>query len=78
MSRLLFFALVAFVVYWLLKSYRRQVSRDEESPPPVVEDMVRCAQCGVHLPRGESLLTEGRYFCSAEHRRLFAESQKKA
>ena len=32
------------------------------------EDMVRCAQCGVHLPRSESLVTQGQYYCSAEHR----------
>jgi uncharacterized protein len=32
--------------------------------------MVRCAQCGVHLPRSEGFLSQGNYFCSDEHRRL--------
>ena len=76
MSRLLFFGLVIFVVYWLLKSYRKQLLKHDDVAPPA-EDMVRCAHCGVHLPKRESLLTEGRYFCSDEHRRLFAESQNK-
>ncbi|MDB5905475.1 MAG: hypothetical protein JWM26_4353, partial [Betaproteobacteria bacterium] len=34
------------------------------------EDMVRCAQCGVHLPRSESLTTNNQaYYCCADHRR---------
>ena len=32
--------------------------------------MVRCAQCGVHLPRSESLVSGQVFYCSAEHRRL--------
>jgi uncharacterized protein len=32
--------------------------------------MVRCAQCGVHLPRGESVMTRELFYCSTEHRQL--------
>ena len=35
------------------------------------EDMVRCSQCGVHLPRSEGILSQGRIFCSEEHRLKF-------
>ncbi|MBI3901531.1 MAG: hypothetical protein HY306_01080 [Nitrosomonadales bacterium] len=70
MSRLLFLAVVIFVVYWLLKSYRKQLSREDAAPAPA-EDMVRCAQCGVHLPKRESLLAGGKYFCGEEHRRSY-------
>jgi len=31
------------------------------------EDMVRCAHCGVHLPRSEGILNRGEVFCSREH-----------
>ena len=38
------------------------------------QDMVPCAHCGVHLPRGEALPAPehgpGLLFCGAEHRRL--------
>jgi uncharacterized protein len=30
--------------------------------------MVACAGCGVHLPRSEALLSQGRFYCSEEHR----------
>jgi uncharacterized protein len=35
--------------------------------------MVRCIHCGVHLPRSESITSEGKFFCSEEHRRLHLE-----
>lgn len=65
MSRLLFIIAAVIVVYLLLRSYRRQVPRQDK---PTVEDMVRCAHCGVHLPRSESIQADGQFFCSAEHR----------
>jgi uncharacterized protein len=33
-------------------------------------ELVRCAHCGVHLPRSEARLEGGTPFCSAEHARL--------
>ena len=70
MSRLLFLGLIFFVIYWLLKSYSRQLRKDERSGKnsEPVEDMVRCAHCGVHLPKHESILAGGEYFCSEAHR----------
>ncbi|PXX39591.1 MULTISPECIES: PP0621 family protein [Burkholderia] len=31
------------------------------------EPMVRCAECGVHAPKGDAVVAGGEYFCSAEH-----------
>ena len=66
MSRLLFLAAIVVVVYLLVRSYRKAApSGGRESS---AEDMVRCAQCGVHVPKGESVQSEGRFFCCAGHR----------
>lgn len=67
MSRLLFFAVIAAVVYWLLRSYSRQLPGDADAPVQA-EDMVRCAHCGVHLPKHEGILADGAYYCSEQHR----------
>ncbi|MBI1174501.1 MAG: hypothetical protein GC139_04445 [Sideroxydans sp.] len=67
MSRLLFLIAVAVVVYWLLKSYRERLPEDKAVDG--VEDMVRCAYCGVHLPKSEGILADGRHYCSEAHRR---------
>jgi len=65
MSRLLLLAAIASVVFLLVRSYRRNAPPQDH---PVAEDMVRCSQCGVHLPKSESITIGGRYFCSVEHR----------
>lgn len=70
MKYILLLVLGLLLVYWILKSYRRRVQRPG-APPPATgsEDMVRCEHCGVHLPRSESLTTQGRFYCTPEHRR---------
>lgn len=70
MKYILLLVLGLLVVYWILKSYRRRVQRPG-APPHATggEDMVRCEHCGVHLPRSESLTTQGRFYCTPEHRR---------
>jgi uncharacterized protein len=68
MSRLLFLAVIAAVVYWLLKSYRKQLPEDDDTSPQT-QDMVRCVHCNVHLPKPESIAAGGEYFCCEAHRR---------
>lgn len=65
MSRLLLLIAIAMVIYLLVRSYRRNKPRQDEK---IAEDMVRCAYCGVHLPKGESIQANGEFFCSAAHR----------
>jgi len=66
MSRLLLLVVIAAVVYLLIRSYRRKSEEPEQDA--VAEDMVRCAYCGVHLPRSESIKAGDKFYCSAEHR----------
>ena len=70
MAKIILLVLGLIFVYSILKSYRRGVDhRDAPPPARAGEDMVRCAQCGVHLPRSESFTTRGAFYCSAEHQR---------
>ena len=65
MSRLLLIIAIAAVIYLLIRSYRKPAPQQDK---PAAEDMVRCANCGVHLPKGESVQDDGQFFCGAEHR----------
>ncbi|AYD66789.1 MAG: PP0621 family protein [Achromobacter sp.] len=38
--------------------------------PAAPESMVRCAHCGIHLPRSEAVLLNGMTWCSTEHSTL--------
>jgi uncharacterized protein len=56
--------LLAYAVY---QSYRKRAGRQGPRTHKGNEDMVRCEHCGLHLPRSESLLASGKFYCSAEH-----------
>lgn len=68
MSRLFLLLAIVIAVYLLIRSYRNGAARNPSAHPHAAEDMVRCAHCGVHLPKSESILAAGNYFCSAAHR----------
>ena len=67
----LLLALVIVVVYGLYRAHKRKAGRSSwRAGGAAAEDMVRCAQCGVHLPRSESLMNGELFYCTPEHRRL--------
>ena len=74
MSKLILLLFLGFLAYLLFKGLQRAAARRQgkAQPPPAPERMVACARCGVHLPESEAVQTEGRHFCSEEHRRLGA------
>ena len=68
MARLLLVIAIIAVVYILVRSYRKNSeSLSENSNDALTEDMVRCAQCGVHLPKSESISSGDIYYCSKDH-----------
>jgi uncharacterized protein len=71
MSKLLIVVAAALVLYFLWRGLRRDAGARKD-PGAEGERMVDCGQCGVHLPLSEAILSQGRYFCSEEHRRLFS------
>jgi uncharacterized protein len=71
-GKLLLILAALVIVYAIVKAYQGGARRRAGPPSPrgeAAEDMVRCARCGVHLPRSESLMSGGKFFCSEEHRR---------
>jgi uncharacterized protein len=64
---LLLVAVLAVIIFLLRSSSRRR------KPPPAAtapEDMARCAHCGLHFPRAESVTDGDRDYCCEDHRRL--------
>ena len=70
MGRLVLLALAVLVLVWLVR--RALGARRADAPPPGTQsgELVRCAHCGVHLPRAEGRVADGRDYCSDEHARL--------
>ena len=42
-------------------------ARGPHAPPQLAEPMIRCAECGVHAPKSDSVVVAGQPFCSAAH-----------
>jgi uncharacterized protein len=79
MARLLVaVVLVVLAVYLLRRALRggapqARAGEKPAAPPSASQgELVRCAQCGVHLPRAEARMTAERFYCSEEHARLGA------
>jgi uncharacterized protein len=75
MIKILVIIAILAIVYWVLRSYGRSLSKRPATPAG--EDMVRCVQCGVHLPKSESLTVQGNFFCSEAHRRLHQQDERR-
>ena len=67
MGRLLFFLLLALIVYALIRGAIRSRRREPPRQPrdSGAEDMVACARCGVNLPRSEARMEGDRLVCAA-------------
>jgi len=72
MGRLILIAVAVLLLVWLLRralgEARNKQARDAGQAPQ--GELVSCAHCGVHLPRGEARSAGGRHYCSEEHWRL--------
>ena len=76
-GKLLFWIVIIIAVLCVARIAARMAAgatraRFPRRPPPAqpgggAEAMVRCAHCGIHLPRSEALLQNGRTWCSADH-----------
>jgi uncharacterized protein len=44
----------------------------QQQPQQAIEQMVQCAQCGIHFPKSEAIQARGtgKVFCCTEHREL--------
>lgn len=71
MFKILLLIGVGFIVWALIRAYQRSLQNPSSpSNKQSVEDMVKCTQCGVNLPRSEAIYSGGDFFCTPEHQKL--------
>ena len=74
--KLILLLLAIAVLLWLVRGTVRRArrpprERGTDATPPAPQTMLRCAHCGLHLPRDEALPGRGGVFCDAAHRAAF-------
>lgn len=75
MGRLVVLILIVVLAVWLIRRALRTSRRVDplrKGSPSQQQDLVRCARCGVHLPRAEAHVAAGLLYCGEEHARLGA------
>ena len=75
MGKLLVLVVLVIAGVWLVKRALRASGHAEDSPKreaqgKASEELVRCAHCGLLLPRGEARQAAGAIYCSDEHAKL--------
>lgn len=69
--KILLLIVVGFVVWALIRNYQRSLNKPAtRTGEKAVENMVKCAHCGVNLPRSEAIYSGGDFFCTPEHKQL--------
>ncbi|AZD04555.1 MULTISPECIES: PP0621 family protein [Pseudomonas] len=67
MLRLLFWIALIAAAVWLWRKFKQPASGTAAPREPSTTPMVRCAHCGVHLPRDRALSLEQQWYCSQTH-----------
>jgi uncharacterized protein len=72
MGRLIVLIVAVVVLVWLVR--RAMAGRRPKDPPRggamTPGELVRCARCGLHVPRADARSADGALYCSDEHARL--------
>ncbi|QKZ06804.1 PP0621 family protein [Pseudomonas eucalypticola] len=67
MIRLIFWIAIVFAALWLWRKIKPNAPRPAPQGGDQTLPMVRCAHCGVHLPKDRALSRDHQWFCSQGH-----------
>jgi uncharacterized protein len=68
MIRLLFWIAIVAIAVWAWRRFKSPKARADTPPATgTTLPMVRCAQCGVHLPGDRALASGNQWYCSRAH-----------
>jgi uncharacterized protein len=66
--RYLLLGLALWGLYLIIRHLIRQKRIEKQKPSQIkAVDSVQCAHCGLHLPRGEAIQRNDRFYCSQAH-----------
>jgi uncharacterized protein len=69
LARLIIIATAVWLAIYTLRRILRHLTPPQATSTGSAKNMVRCAQCGLHLPESEAVAYHGQYFCCEDHRR---------
>ncbi|MBT9568605.1 MAG: hypothetical protein IV085_09940 [Thiobacillus sp.] len=70
MLKILLLIGVGLVVWVVISGFRRSLNAPRGRDIKSAETMVKCARCGVNLPRSEAIYSQDAFYCTPEHQTL--------
>lgn len=71
--RLLTWLALGYFLWYMVRNYLRkqdnQRNQQTKAKPQSPSLIVKCRQCGLHLPQSEAVALDNDWFCGDEHRR---------
>lgn len=67
--------IIVFIGWLLFRLFRRWQNRIPTKPPgsgEKIDTMVKCAHCGVHIPRQNAIENNEKFFCCEEHKNNYS------
>ena len=82
MIRFILLAVIIVLIYKILRTLTQPKAISGRRPPRVNQaktnagqTMHQCAYCGIHVPQNETILQDGKSFCSIEHAKQWQHEQ---
>ena len=79
--RLLSWLVVGYFLWAFLRNYLRKQQNLRNShaknQPQGAALIVKCSQCGLHLPEAEATTSNQQWFCGDDHRRQWTEQRER-
>lgn len=79
--RLLIWLGVGYFLWSLVRNYLRKQEnlrqQRNQARPQSPTLIVKCRQCGLHLPQSEALAADADWFCGDDHRRQWLKSRQR-
>ncbi len=81
--RLIFYTLVIFAIYWLLRSFLKSKPKKKASsqlPSQIEDELVKDPMCGIYIPKQKAITAKigGKvyYFCSQKCKEEYTKRQE--
>jgi uncharacterized protein len=70
--RLIIIVFLGWLLFRLFRHWQNRLSSKPTSSGEKIDTMVKCAQCGVHVPQKSAIESNGQFFCCEEHKENFS------
>ncbi len=65
--RIAIIAIVIWLLIRMVRGYRNRIRNSPSRKGDSIDTMVRCARCGLHVPKREAFRRGDRFYCCRRH-----------